>query len=264
MAEMTVWEKVEKWVVENRNEYFKYTDQQISKEIGIPIASVRQYLPFVFALHNKIDLAKAIVLRQEKTQGHANMRKSLDKIMTVWEKVEKWVMENPDGYLEYTHQQIGNEIGIPLAAVRLHLPFVIAKRDGIYIREYIRSVRMAKARDSARPKMSVRQKIQAWVQKNPEGYLEKTFKQISKETGVSEGSVNGHLTKIIAERDGILPSDVTAKRVAEGFRQSPLELPEERVAQIRKLHDKDKRSVADISYITKCCEATVRKYLRRD
>lgn len=264
MAEMTVWEKVEKWMMKNRNGYLEYTDKQISNEIGITPAAVRQYLPFVFALHNKIDLAKAIGVRQEQTQVDANMIKSLDKIMTVWKKVEKWVGQNPDGYLEYTDQQIGNEIGIPIAAVRLHLPFVIAKRDGICISEYIRSRRMAKSRGSARPKMSVRQKIQAWVKKNPEGYLEKTFKQISKEAGVSEGSVNGHLTKIIAERDGIFPSDVTAKRMAEGFRQSPLELPEEKIAQIRKLHDKDKRSVADISYIMKCCEVTVRKYIQQD
>ena len=56
--------------------------------------------------------------------------------------------------------------------------------------------------------MTVWEKVEKWVAENPDGYLEYTHQQIG--------------------------------------------------------HDKDKRSVADISYITKCCEATVRKYLRRD
>ena len=180
-------------------------------------------------------------------------------------KLKAWVEENPHGYLAKNYTEIAREADVSDATVRMYLHNMVAEHNGIDSDEVLLMHREAmKQRKIMNAKKTVREKLQAWVERNPDGYLKLTFKQIAKETGVSEGSVNGHLTKIIAERDGIFPSEVTAKRVAAGFRQSPLELPPEKVREIHKLHNQDKRSVADISYITKCCEVTVRKYIQQD
>ena len=181
------------------------------------------------------------------------------------EKLKAWVEQNPQGYLEKNYIEIAREVGIAESLVRTYLLYMVAEHNGIDSGEANQKYNAAaKARRLMLKKNTVREKLKAWVERNPDGYLKLTFKRISQEAGVSEGSVNGHLTKIIADRDGILPSEVTAKRVAAGFRQSPLELPPEKVEEIRKLHNQDKHNVADISYITKCCEPTVRKYIQQD
>ena len=61
-------------------------------------------------------------------------------------------------------------------------------------------------------KSPARDKLKKWVDKNPDGYLQKTLKQIAIEVGVSQTSVSNNLFRIIATRDGILPSEVMAKR----------------------------------------------------
>ena len=180
-------------------------------------------------------------------------------------KLKAWVEENPHGYLAKNYTEIAREADVSDGTVRKYLHNMVAKHNGIDIYEVIPMHRKAmKQRKIMNANKTVREKLQAWVERNPDGYLKLTFKQIAKETGVSEGSVNGHLTKIIATRDGILPSEVTARRVAAGLRQSPLELSSEKVQEIRKLHNQNKHNVTDISYITKCCEATVRKYIQQD
>ena len=112
------------------------------------------------------------------------------------------------------------------------------------------------------PEKSTREKLEDWVEKNPDGYLKQSFKQIGKEAGVSQGSVSYNLTQIIAKRDGILPSEVTAKREKHGFRQSPKQLPPEDVAEIHRLHHEEGYSSADIAHILNCHEVTVRKYIK--
>ena len=91
-----------------------------------------------------------------------------------------------------------------------------------------------------------REKLEAWVEKNPDGYLKLPFKKIAEEAGVSEGSVNENLTMIIARRDGITPDEVTAKREAAGFRQSPWKVPPETAAEIQKLRTEEKLSITNI------------------
>ena len=105
-----------------------------------------------------------------------------------------------------------------------------------------------------------RKKIKAWVEANPDGYLQKSFKQIAIETETSTTSVDWHLPEIIADRDGILPSEVMAKRIKAGFR--PRELSIETVAEMRRLHEEEGMSKRDIAYVLKIDIITVRKYLK--
>ena len=114
------------------------------------------------------------------------------------------------------------------------------------------------------PEKKARQKLKDWVEKNPNGYLKQPFKQIAKQAGVSEGSVNWNLTQIIAKRDGILPSEVTTKREKQGFRQSPKTLPPEDVAEMRRLYYEEGKTFADIAHAIDCHEATVRKYSKQN
>lgn len=112
------------------------------------------------------------------------------------------------------------------------------------------------------PEKSTREKLEDWVEKYPDGYRKKSQKQIAKEAGVSQGSVSYNLTQIIAKRDGILPSEVTARREKQGFRQSPKQLTPEDVAEIHRLHYEEKYSPDDIAHVLNCHPVTVRKYIK--
>lgn len=105
-----------------------------------------------------------------------------------------------------------------------------------------------------------REKIEAWVEANPDGYFQKSLQQIVIETGTSMTSVDWHLPGIIANRDGILPSEVMAKRIKAGFR--PRELSIETVTEMRRLYEEEGMSKLDIAYLLKINIITVRKYLK--
>ena len=50
--------------------------------------------------------------------------------MSVREKIEAWVSENPDDYLQKTLKQMAKEIGVSAGSVDRYLPEIIAERDG--------------------------------------------------------------------------------------------------------------------------------------
>ena len=108
--------------------------------------------------------------------------------------------------------------------------------------------------------MTAKEKLSVWVNANPNGYLNKTLREIGAEAGVSASSVGRELPKIIAQRDGIMPSKVVAKREALGYKRSPRQLSAEDILQIEKYAGED-FSVKDIAYILNRGENTVRKYL---
>ena len=108
--------------------------------------------------------------------------------------------------------------------------------------------------------MTTNEKLRAWVDANPSGYLRMTLRQIGAEVGVSPSSVGRELPKIIADRDGIMPSDVVAKRETLGYKRTPRKLSPEDIADIHSYSD-DGWSVKDIAYILNHNENTVRKYL---
>ena len=111
--------------------------------------------------------------------------------------------------------------------------------------------------------MTAKEKLSIWVNANPNGYLNKTLREIGAEAGVSASSVGRELPKIIAQRDGIMPSEVVARREALGYKRTPRQLSAEDILQIQK-YAGEGFSVKDIAYIMECSEQTVRKYIAAD
>lgn len=111
---------------------------------------------------------------------------------------------------------------------------------------------------------SVYLSISKWVENNPTGYLEIPYSEIAKECKCSTGSIDRHLPNIIADRDGILPSEVLQKRVDAGIvtagRYPPIST--ETIQQVYNLHDEG-NEVRDISYLTGVGFGTIYKILRK-
>ena len=107
-----------------------------------------------------------------------------------------------------------------------------------------------------------REKLEIWLNNNPQGYLDRTLADIAAEAGTSITSVQRYLYKLIAERDNVLPSDVKKQREAKGFITSPLALSDETVQEI---YDYSKKGfgVEDIAFVLGINENTVRKYLSK-
>ena len=109
-------------------------------------------------------------------------------------------------------------------------------------------------------KTTVKEKLQKWIEKNPNGYLEKSYETIGKEIGASNASVCRNLPKLIAERDACLPSKVIEKREANGFKYGKSrQLSTENINEIQ--HLSKFHSPHDIAYIMELDIRTVKKYL---
>lgn len=108
-------------------------------------------------------------------------------------------------------------------------------------------------------------KLKKWVEENPNGYLEMSFRQIAKEAGVSHSTVAKNIEKIIAERDGILPSQVKFKRREAGFTfiaSGDTKISDDQIRKIRELWDL-KYDPDDIAYIVKVDKRTVEKIMSK-
>lgn len=111
--------------------------------------------------------------------------------------------------------------------------------------------------------MKALDKLKKWVEENPEGYLEMSFRKIAEEAGVSHPTVSRSLPEIIAERDNILPSQVRFKRREAGFtftEAGDMKLSDDLIKKIWELFN-EKYDVDDIAYILKIDKRTVEKYL---
>lgn len=109
--------------------------------------------------------------------------------------------------------------------------------------------------------MLVSEKLQKWIDENPNGHLEKSCKKIGVEINASEMSVSRHINNLVAARDNRLPSEVAAERKAAGFCQGSKKLSDEQIAQIRKYADQGD-TLIDICFKTKHDKRTVEKYLQ--
>lgn len=113
--------------------------------------------------------------------------------------------------------------------------------------------------------MKALKKLEKWVEENPNGYLEKGFKKIADEIGISPSTVAKNLLKIIAERDGVLVSDVRLEREQAGLSfnaKGDVKISDEQIKKIRELFDQ-KYDVHDIAYLVNLDERTVKKYLSK-
>ena len=109
--------------------------------------------------------------------------------------------------------------------------------------------------------MNTKERLQVWLEKNPTGYLDKSYREIAAEVGISSASVGRNLKMLIADRDNILPSEVQKLRDAHGKKQTPLRVSNEEIEKIREYHAQDV-PVSDICYQLNLHESTVRKYIK--
>lgn len=103
--------------------------------------------------------------------------------------------------------------------------------------------------------------LRKWIQDNPNGYLEKSYKEISKETGVSEAYVSIIIPEVIADRDGCLPSEVMQKRYDIGHprRMSIPDNTRKRIVELSKTHN-----TRDVAYLTQVSRESVYRILKEN
>ena len=105
-----------------------------------------------------------------------------------------------------------------------------------------------------------RQKLELWVSENPDGYLQYSYGDIAKQVGISWITVQRCLYEIIAERDGILPSDVIQRRAKAGRKVGPKGLDSDVIDEIYNLSDEG-MDPRDIAYTLKVGLSTVYRHL---
>ncbi|RKU22956.1 hypothetical protein C6499_19160 [Candidatus Poribacteria bacterium] len=101
--------------------------------------------------------------------------------------------------------------------------------------------------------------VQKWVEENPNGWMQFTMREMAHAMGVSLGAVNQYLYEVIAERDGITPTEAMRRRKAQtqgSFYQSKID--RERVQQ---LHDAG-MSIREIAYTMQISNYSVRTILK--
>ena len=106
-----------------------------------------------------------------------------------------------------------------------------------------------------RPGLKPKEKMQKWIDENPNAYLHMTLTAIAAAADTSLGTVNRYLIETIAERDGILPSQVVAKRESAGYKRSPMTVSDGDQKEILRLHyegysDRDIRHIMGYSLPT--------------
>ena len=108
-------------------------------------------------------------------------------------------------------------------------------------------------------KETAQEKLQKWIEKNPEGYLQKSYEAIGNEIGITSMTVWRNLPKLIAKREGCLPSDIVEKRKEHGLQFGSNILSTEQIQKIKELGKKN--PPIDIAFIMKIDIRTVKKYL---
>ena len=105
--------------------------------------------------------------------------------------------------------------------------------------------------------MTHKQRLKEWVDANPSGWLIHSFAEIAEQAQVAKGSVYHYLPTLIADRDGILASEVMAKRKEAGLASS------ERIDKVKiyEMHDEGVLP-RDIAQKLKCNPSTVYRALR--
>ncbi len=85
---------------------------------------------------------------------------------SVKEKLEKWLKENPEGWLTESDQSISDQAGVSTGSVSRHLHMVVAKRNGVMPSE-VRKQRQETRPISRRTKVDLN-KIREIIAANPD------------------------------------------------------------------------------------------------
>ena len=99
-------------------------------------------------------------------------------------------------------------------------------------------------------------RLKEWFEKNPDDYFHKSMNQIAKEIGVPFSTVQKNLHQMVAEREGMTPSQVKKMRQHRRCEVHKISRP-----KVKALYDAG-RSIDDIAFMMECGTETVRAALR--
>lgn len=102
---------------------------------------------------------------------------------------------------------------------------------------------------------SSEQKLRDWLANNPEGYYELPMKEIADQSNTSIAAVSQILPRLIAKREGILPSQVKQRRFSNTQNRIDRKKLWEMVDQ--------GVDIADIAFLLECNEGSVREIIRK-
>ena len=106
-----------------------------------------------------------------------------------------------------------------------------------------------------------KEKLTVWLENNADKWITQSFASIAEEVGISAASVDRYLPELIADRDGMLPSEVLRKRQEAGFsypRKSKTDL--NKVREI--IENNPDAPVRDLAYLAKCSPKKIQQVLK--
>jgi hypothetical protein len=103
-------------------------------------------------------------------------------------------------------------------------------------------------------------KLAKWLEGNPDGWLTQSYVSIGKKAGVSATSVDRYLPELIADRDGIMPSEVLQQREEAGLSYpGRSKADRSKIRQI--IEDNPGTHIRDIAYLAECHPRVAKKVL---
>ena len=108
-----------------------------------------------------------------------------------------------------------------------------------------------------------KEKLAVWLENNADKWITQSFASIAKEVGISATSVDRYLPELIADRDGMLPSEVLSKRQEAGFsypRKSKTDL--NKVREV--IENNPDAPVRDLAYLAKCSPKKIQQGTQGD
>ena len=108
--------------------------------------------------------------------------------------------------------------------------------------------------------VQVRDKLAQWLEDNPDGWLTESDQSISKQAGVSSGSVARHLHMLVAKQNRIMPSEVIRRRQETRPFSGRTKVD---VNEIRKIIEENPDTpVCDLAFMADCSEAIIDRILK--
>ena len=106
----------------------------------------------------------------------------------------------------------------------------------------------------------VRDKLDQWLENNPEGWLTESDQSIAQQAEVAAGSVARHLHMLVAKREKIMPSEAQKRRreARPIARRTKMDL-----SAIQKIIEANPGAPAcDLAYLADCPERTIERLLK--
>ena len=106
----------------------------------------------------------------------------------------------------------------------------------------------------------VKDRLVRWLEKNPDSWLRQSYTSIAKAADVSTTSVDRYLPELVADRDGIMPSQVLQQREEAGVSHRGRSKANQDL--IRKVIEENPGAhLRDLAYLAKCAPRVVKRVL---